>query len=101
MVPSEPTPYHTVAITDIRPRSQSEKRAVSGTRKKKPPIAPRRRGLKMVEEEDSRDRVGSVGTRHMWNKEEEEKKNLAAKDVARAGAGAQRATEADYLKVVL
>lgn len=89
-----------MSADDIRPRSQSEKRATPGAKKKKPPIAPRRKGLRSLEEEDPRERVGSVGTHHSWRKEGEERASLPTEDSARV-AGPRRATEADYLKVVL
>ena len=102
--PSEPTPYCTVPVSEIRPRSQSAKLtgAPGSKRKKKPPVAPRsKQSLRVLEEEDGRERSASVGTHIARRMREDGEKMANSSSSASGSAAGARVKESDYLKVVL
>lgn len=93
--PLEPTPYHTVLLTEARP---SEKGRVDlppspgAAKKPKPPVAPRKKSLgEQQRKRRGGSRLGSL----------QDRGNGDASTLGPKVGGATSAGEADYLKVVL
>lgn len=97
IVPSEPTPYHTVLISNKHQTEPERRTGGVSLHKKKPPITPRKKSLKSLTEEGGRMEAEGKerhGVGSLWDKD----RKMAA--LPKVG-GAREEAEAEYLKVVL